>query len=135
VSLLNHLDFGQLGLMGHSRGGEGMRAAYNQYLDPGSPWPGQIVTPLDFRGIFEIGPVDGQTSRILDMASTKWSVILPMCDGDVSDLQGVRPFDRSMAFLQELSPSFKSTLTTARWAASRCLRSSWGTWGRSAPRP
>jgi hypothetical protein len=33
------LDFDHVGLMGHSRGGEGMRAAVAQYQDPGSPWP------------------------------------------------------------------------------------------------
>lgn len=107
----NHLDLNQVGLLGHSRGGEGARAAYVQYLDPGSPWPARIVTPVTFRGIFEVGPVDGQTSRTLDMGNTHWSVLLPMCDGDVSNLQGMKPFDRAQAFAVESPPSFKSTLT------------------------
>jgi len=107
----NHLDLSQVGLLGHSRGGEGARAAYAQYLDVGSPWPARIVTPVSFRGIFEIGPVDGQTSRTLDVSNTHWSVLLPMCDGDVSNLQGVKPFDRVQAFLTESPPGFKSTVT------------------------
>ena len=111
VNLTNHLDFSQVGLLGHSRGGEGARAAYAQYLDAGSPWPARIVTPVTFRGIFEIGPVDGQTSRVLDMRNTHWSVLLPMCDGDVSDLEGMKPFDRAQAFTSESNPSFKATLT------------------------
>jgi len=111
VDLTNHLDFSQVGLLGHSRGGEGARAAYNQYFDAGSPWPARIVTPVTFRGIFEIGPVDGQTSRVLDMRDTRWSVLLPMCDGDVSDLEGMQPFDRALSFTSESNPSFKATLT------------------------
>ncbi|HTV24537.1 MAG TPA: kelch repeat-containing protein, partial [Polyangiaceae bacterium] len=39
VSLMGKLDFNALGLMGHSRGGEGARAAYEQYREAGSPWP------------------------------------------------------------------------------------------------
>jgi hypothetical protein len=111
TDLTNHIDFSQVGLFGHSRGGEGMRAAYQQYLDAGSPWPARIVTPVKFAGIFEVGPVDGQTSRVLDMGNTRWSVLLPMCDGDVFDLEGMRPYDRAQTFTSESSPGFKSTLT------------------------
>lgn len=49
VDLRNHLDFNQVGLMGHSRGGEGMCAAYDQYLESESPWPALIAT-LQFPG-------------------------------------------------------------------------------------
>ena len=51
------LDFAQVGLMGHSRGGEGMRAALAQLRDPGSPWPGRIGADLRIRSVYEIGPV------------------------------------------------------------------------------
>lgn len=95
-SLQGMIDFQHVGLMGHSRGGEGMRAAMVQYQDPGSIWPAAIGTPVHFDGIFEIGPVDGQTSRVLNAIGVPWAVVLPGCDGDVSDLQGVRPFDRMM---------------------------------------
>jgi hypothetical protein len=111
VSLAGALDLTRVGLMGHSRGGEGQRAAYQQYRDAGSPWPARIVDPVTFRGIFEIGPVDGQTSRVLNADGTKWAVLLPMCDGDVSNLQGVKPFDRAMALTSESTVSFKSTYT------------------------
>jgi len=108
-ALQNHIDFSQVGLMGHSRGGEGVRAAYTQYRDAGSIWPGRIVTPVNFRAIFEIGPVDGQTSRVLNASNTKWAVILPMCDGDVSDLEGMPPYDRMNAVFNETNPTFKAT--------------------------
>ncbi len=103
------LDFSQVGIMGHSRGGEGARAAYEQFRDLGSPWPAKIVEPLNIRAIFEIGPVDGQTSRVLNADGTKWNVLLPLCDGDVSSLEGVRPFDRMMGLLLPNSGGPKST--------------------------
>ena len=109
------LDFSHVGMLGHSRGGEGVRAAYNLYRDAGSPWPARIG-PAHFDGIFEIGPVDGQTSRILNADGTAWTVLLPMCDGDVSNLQGVRPFDRMMAIRSESPATPKSTFTV--WGAN-----------------
>ncbi|MCA3561174.1 MAG: hypothetical protein IOC82_09140 [Aestuariivirga sp.] len=87
------IDFGHVGLLGHSRGGEGMRAALARYRDLKSPWPKRIG-PVNFEALFEIGPVDGQTARTLDAEGVAWNVLLPGCDGDVYDLQGVRPFDR-----------------------------------------
>ncbi len=109
------LDFSHVGMLGHSRGGEGVRAAYNLYRDAGSPWPARIG-PVHFDGIFEIGPVDGQTSRILNADGTAWTVLLPMCDGDVFDLEGVRPFDRMMAIRSESPATPKSTFTV--WGAN-----------------
>ena len=108
-SLVGQLDFSHVGMLGHSRGGEGVRAAYNLYRDAGSPWPARIG-PVTFEGIFEIGPVDGQTSRILNADGTSWNVLLPMCDGDVSNLQGVKPFDR-MLLNPDVPATPKSTFT------------------------
>lgn len=116
IDLEGKLDFSQLGLLGHSRGGEGVRAAYNQYRDPGSPWPGRIPDPLTVRGIFEIGPVDGQTSRVLNADGTAWNVLLPMCDGDVFNLQGVKPFDRMMQLRSESPATQKSAWVV--WGAN-----------------
>jgi len=116
VSLQGALDFRHVGLLGHSRGGEGMRAAYNIFRDPGSPWPARILAQVNFEGIFEIGPVDGQTSRILNADGTKWNVILPMCDGDVFNLQGEKPFDRMLLIRTEAESLQKSTF--AVWGAN-----------------
>lgn len=106
--LVGLLDFSQVGLMGHSRGGEGVRAAVAQYRDGGSPWPARIG-PVGFKAVYEIGPVDGQTSRVLNATSVDWNVLLPACDGDVYDLQGVKPFDRMLAITNEKRPYRKST--------------------------
>jgi hypothetical protein len=116
VDLAGTLDFGNVGMMGHSRGGEGVRAAYTQYKDEGSPWPARIREPLTVKGIFEIGPVDGQTGRTLNALGTAWNVILPMCDGDVSNLQGMKPFDRMLALNNETAGTAKGMF--AVWGAN-----------------
>jgi hypothetical protein len=109
ASLIGKLDLSQVGFLGHSRGGEGARAAYEQYRDVGSPWPARIGEPVVIRGIFEIAPVDGQTPRLLNADGSAWNVVLPMCDGDVSDLSGVRPFDRMLSLTSETRDTPKST--------------------------
>ena len=73
-------------MMGHSRGGDGVRAAYNDYIAAGSIWPGMIEDPVTFKGVFEIAPVDflGNNSK-----GVAWNIIAGMCDGDVFDLEGI----------------------------------------------
>jgi len=107
--LKDQLDFSQVGLMGHSRGGEGMRAAVAQYGDNGSPWPARIGK-VNFRALFEIGPVDGQSNRVLDNTGLAWNVLLPGCDGDVSDLEGMMPYDRGLQITTERKKLNKSTI-------------------------
>ncbi len=92
-AFLGHVDITNVGLMGHSRGGEGMRAALTLYRDQNSIWPARIPN-LKIRGIFEIASVDGQAGRVLDADDTAWNQLLPMCDGDVSNLEGRMPFER-----------------------------------------
>lgn len=106
--LTGQIDFEHVGLMGHSRGGEGVRAAVAQYKDKGSPWPARIGKAT-FEAMFEIGPVDGQTSRVLDNTGMEWNVLLPGCDGDVYDLEGLKPFDRGLADTGEKKKLHKST--------------------------
>ncbi len=119
-SLRRKIDFSHTGFLGHSRGGEGVRAAYNFYLDPGQPGTGdnwqRRIRGMVIEAIFEIGPVDGQTSLILNAVGTVWNVLLPMCDGDVFNLQGVRPFDRMMLATGESPARQKSTYTV--WGAN-----------------
>jgi len=109
VSLKGKLDLKSIGLFGHSRGGEGVRAAYALYRDEKSPWPEMIPDRLNFKGIFELGAVDGQTSRVLDALDVPWVQLTPSCDGDVRLLDGLRPFDRMMDNGHaESNPSMKS---------------------------
>jgi len=115
-ALFGRIDFTHVGLMGHSRGGEGMRAAYEQFRAAGSPWPARIGTPVNFEGLFEIGPVDGQTGprgnpNRLNADGLAWTVLLPNCDGDVFNLQGIKPFDRMLLITGESPARFKATYT------------------------
>lgn len=116
VDLAGKIDFAHVGLMGHSRGGEGVRAAYNLLKDADSTWPARVDPSLHITGIYEIAPVDGQSDRVLNANGVPWNVLLPMCDGDVSDLEGIRPFDRMLADLGESSGSQKSTFNV--WGAN-----------------
>jgi hypothetical protein len=113
VELMGHLDFSNIGLMGHSRGGDGMRAAYNFYIVSGSPWPSMIEDPVVFAGIYEIAPVDflGNNSK-----GVVWHIIAGMCDGDVSDIEGIRPYDRDILPPFETTPRQKSS--TMIWGAN-----------------
>jgi hypothetical protein len=118
VELQNHVDFSNVGLMGHSRGGEGVRAAFNLYEDPTQNWQ-PLIPGLTVRGIFEIAPTDFGTTETgapeFQAIGLAWGVLLPMCDGDVSTLEGVRPFDRAILNL-EPTPLQKSTYTV--WGAN-----------------
>jgi hypothetical protein len=108
-SLRGAIDFRKVALVGHSRGGEGVRGAYNIYtgrntdINPYAAidWRSRIVSAVTFKGIFEIAPVDRQTVRTLNAEGTTWSVMLPGCDGDVINQQGLWPYDRMMESFTE----------------------------------
>lgn len=103
-----HLDLGQVGLMGHSRGGEGVRAALQQMRD--GTELAEKVRDVRIRAIFEIGPVDGQTSRVLNADGVASAILLPVCDGDVIDLGGMRVFDRTFLVKKDEVNAIKATV-------------------------
>ncbi len=113
VELQGHLDFSNTGMMGHSRGGDGVRAAYNDYIMQGSIWPGMIEDPVTFKGVFEIAPVDflGNNSK-----GVAWNIIAGLCDGDVSDIQGIHPYDRDILPPFEMNQTQKSSIMI--WGAN-----------------
>jgi hypothetical protein len=113
ADLRGHLDFTNIGMMGHSRGGDGVRAAYNDYIAAGSVWPGMIEDAVTFKGVFEIAPTDflGNNSK-----GVPWNIIAGMCDGDVSDLEGIDPYDRDILPPFESPQLQKSTFVV--WGAN-----------------
>ena len=113
ANLQGHIDFNNVGMMGHSRGGDGVRAAYNDYIAAGSIWPGMIEDRVTFKGVFEIAPVDflGNNSK-----GVAWHIIAGMCDGDVFDLEGIPPYDRDILPPFESPQTQKSTLLI--WGAN-----------------
>ncbi len=75
--LVNTMDFSQIGLMGHSRGGEGVVTAGT--LNEALPHPWNI------KSVFALAPIDFTRATLPDVVTT---TLLPYCDGDVSDQQG-----------------------------------------------
>ena len=110
VQLKGKLDLTNIGMMGHSRGGEGVRAAYNIYVATGSPWQTRIPQPVAFKGIFEVAPTDNGYAESAKADSLAWNVLVSMCDRDVSTLDGLKVFDRMMFSTTE-APKPKSTYT------------------------
>ncbi len=95
--LIGRVDLSRLGLMGHSRGGEGVTqfVEYNRRrpasLDPtvgpdfGARYPG-------LKAVVALAPIDAA-----DQAPTgvHLAEILPLCDGDVSTLAGNEAYERT----------------------------------------
>lgn len=76
------LNLQDVGLMGHSRGGEGVARAAQLNADRGGQFGIRAVLPL--------APTDFARSTVPGVAM---SVVLPYCDGDVSDLEGQLFYD------------------------------------------
>ncbi|HEX8456911.1 MAG TPA: hypothetical protein VF656_06425 [Pyrinomonadaceae bacterium] len=82
TKFVGKVDFTKIGTMGHSRGGEGVVKHYNYNASLGSPYTVRAVLPL--------APVDFSRPVVNNAAL---EVILPYCDGDVSDNQGAHFYD------------------------------------------
>ncbi|HEU4766125.1 MAG TPA: hypothetical protein VFS77_02095 [Pyrinomonadaceae bacterium] len=76
------LNLNEVGTMGHSRGGEGVVRHYLLNNDLGAPY--------GIKAVFPLAPVDFNRFVANNVAL---NVLLPYCDGDVSDLQGVHFYD------------------------------------------
>lgn len=81
-TFVGKVDLTRVGTMGHSRGGEGVVKHYLYNASLGSPY--------GIRAVFPLAPVDFSRPVINNVPL---SVLLPYCDGDVADLQGVHFFD------------------------------------------
>jgi uncharacterized repeat protein (TIGR01451 family) len=79
---LGAVDLANIGTMGHSRGGEGVVRHYLLNAALGSPF--------GIRAVFPLAPVNF-SRRVIN--NVPLSVLLPYCDGDVADLQGVHFYD------------------------------------------
>lgn len=86
TTLGGHLDMTRIGLMGHSRGGDAVTSFidYNRIRTDGPRYP--------LRGVISLAPVDYERKAPY---GTPYLSILPFCDGDVSNLQGARFYERS----------------------------------------
>ncbi len=82
TTFVGKVDMSRIGVMGHSRGGEG--AVWSVIVDR------ERATPYGIDAVLPLAPVDFDRQTV---NGVPLEVILPYCDGDVSDLQGVHFFD------------------------------------------
>jgi hypothetical protein len=82
TKFVGKLDLTRVGTMGHSRGGEGVVRHYVLNNSAGAPY--------GIKAVFPLAPVDFNRFVVNNAAL---NVLLPYCDGDVSDLQGVHFYD------------------------------------------
>ncbi|MEU8195790.1 hypothetical protein AB0C10_18590 [Microbispora amethystogenes] len=92
------LDMGDIGLMGHSRGGEGVVKA--ALMNAGR------AKPYGIRAVLPLAPTDFARATL---PGTPMAVILPYCDGDVSNQQGQHFYDDSR-YAVDADPAFRSSL-------------------------
>jgi hypothetical protein len=82
AKFVGKFDMTKIGTMGHSRGGEGVVRHYVLNNSLGAPY--------GIKAVFPLAPVDFSRFVVNNAAV---DVLLPYCDGDVSDLQGVHFYD------------------------------------------
>ncbi len=82
ATLKGRLDLDDVGLMGHSRGGEGVVEA--ALLNDERP------APYGIKAVLPLAPTDFARTTLPGAAM---AVVLPYCDGDVSDQQGQHYYD------------------------------------------
>ncbi|HEY8130339.1 MAG TPA: hypothetical protein VII12_00490 [Thermoanaerobaculia bacterium] len=82
TKFVGKIDLTRVGTMGHSRGGEGVVRHFILNASLGSPY--------GIKAVFPLAPVDFNRPVINNVPL---AVLLPYCDGDVADLQGVHFYD------------------------------------------
>ncbi|MGW8265453.1 MAG: alpha/beta hydrolase family protein, partial [Longimicrobiales bacterium] len=111
------VDMGNIGIIGHSRGGEavGHAAAFNRLTH----YPDDATLTWDFdfdiNAVVAIAPVDGQyrpTSRLVPLEDINYLVFHGTHDGDVSSYAGLRTWKRISFSLEE--PHFKASVYVHR---------------------
>lgn len=83
--LIGAVDLDRIGLMGHSRGGEGVArfVLSNKTRTTGPTYDG-------LRAVFALAPTDFYEEKV---PGVHFGTIVPLCDGDVYNLQGAWMFD------------------------------------------
>jgi hypothetical protein len=96
---VGQVDTSRVGTMGHSRGGEGV--VWNVIVDR------ERASGYGIDAVLPLAPVDFTRETVNEVPL---AVMLPYCDGDVSDLQGVHFFDDAR-YRVPGDPSPKQTVT------------------------
>ncbi len=120
IDLRGKIDFGHVGLVGHSRGAEAVRLAHNEYQRDVA-WKDRIGVPISFKGVFEIAGTDSGDELANGVA---WVALMPVCDGDVPPGSQMKAYERMRA--AGVDDELKATL--AVWGANhRYFNSQWQT--------
>ncbi|HEX4682236.1 MAG TPA: hypothetical protein VH277_05995 [Gemmatimonadaceae bacterium] len=122
------VDMHNIGIMGHSRGGEavGIAAAFNRLSHYPDDANIKFNFNFDIKSVFAIAPVDGQYKPAgvwTPIENVNYMVIHGSHDGDVSSFNGLRTFQRIK--YTDGKPYFK-----AAWYVYRANHGQWNTvWG------
>lgn len=84
--LTGRLELQRVGLMGHSRGGEGV----TQYI----AFNAERAIGYPLNGVIALAPTDFSGADPFRNGATNLAEVLPACDGDVFDLEGGHVFER-----------------------------------------
>jgi hypothetical protein len=86
------INLNNVGVMGHSRGGEAVVKLLSYNAGQEAPKPER---QYGIRAVFSLAPTDFNRSTVRDVPglAIPQATLLPYLDGDVSDLQGVHYFD------------------------------------------
>jgi hypothetical protein len=105
--LYGNLDLLRIGLMGHSRGGNGVAKAITYNQDPQFRSNTQFDLRHEIKAVFSLAPTDFDSELPLN---TAWVTLSPYCDGDVSTLHGVYMYDNIRYNAEDVSqPQFMVT--------------------------
>jgi hypothetical protein len=106
-SLYGFMDFSSIGLMGHSRGGNGVAKAITYNQDARFRSSTNFDLPHEIKAVFSLAPTDFDSELPLN---TAWVTLSPYCDGDVSTLHGVYMYDNIRYDANDVSqPQFMVT--------------------------
>ncbi|MCQ8895277.1 hypothetical protein NQT62_02340 [Limnobacter humi] len=116
ASLRGKIDMDHIGVMGHSRGGQavthvvGVNKARGATLEVGNVYPAgsEFNKPHNITSVFALAPTNFGYIAAPDV---NFAVLLPYCDGDVSNLQGAFMFDKSR-YVTEQTPKPKFQIVT-----------------------
>ena len=117
ADLVGRVDMTRIGMMGHSRGGEAVDAEIEHLKarTDGPTYSGALKAVVSLAGTDYSTPVT---------TGTNLATILPLCDGDVYDLQSVFASDRS--HLTDLATPYARTVWTIKGTNHDYFNTVWG---------